>query len=766
MNSIYPHEQFRHESRRSVVTNSNVQPPAYFDVMGMVKRRIFLILALGFLGVLGGAIFFFNATKIYESSASLYVEDASPLIGPTRTSGSDNNTGSSIEKFIEVLGSDRIVGPAIVACDPETLKCFSVLEPEDNAIEFIKDQLFVRSSDKKAESGVITVSLTSTYEDEARRILVSILNVFDEFVSATAAKSSHRNVQTIAKMKNDNSEELAEVQREIDALMAQPHIQSRDGKVLNQHQQRIAIIQEELHQKDSELVKLESLREQIEQAHRDKKPIEDIVVESLSQVNESPLRNYVETQQQLIRLQIEESELSGDFGKSHPDLRRIHEQIQLLKNMRQRQLLSIFGSNTHEETTQIDFYSVATEHLERKISRLISHRSKLDKAMADAKERSIEIEKDCDQLAFLLGQREALSERSMQITDRSIQFGVLEDTKKYDVELINFPTTAQKVFPKLKFCLPIGAMLGCGLGFCWGLLKETREETFRSSKEISDHLELPVLAEIGFFDTRRLKSDDFPHVGGSVIALHRPLSVPGEVYKALRTEILFDGNGRSARVFQVTSPQPADGKSSVAANLAVTLAQSGRRVVLVDCDLRRPAIAKLFSLDETTSGLTSLLLDEAEIEDVIEASGVENLSLICSGERYSNPADILTSDGLPSLLDMLDQKFEYVILDTPPLLPVADSVVIAKFVDAIFLTIRIREGSKVASEKAVERLASARAKIQGVIVNGLKPSHSEGFLDSEKSLYGCGLSARYGAANAYGDSHGLHPAKIKPSQPV
>lgn len=762
MNSIYSREHIVNELREA----NGQHVDRYFDVLAMVKRKLPMISACGLLGILAGLSFHFNATEVYESTASLFVDDASLDVGSVRRSDSTNGFDSSIEKYIEVLQSDRIIGPAIDACDRSTLRSLDTLEPDDNVIEFIKENLYVRSSDKKSESGVISISLNSTQEDEAKKILVAILNVFDDFISSTTEKLGGKNLQTITQMQAQNAVEMEEKQREIDDLMLKPHIQSSEGKVLNQHQQHVVKIQEELHENESALVKLGALRQQIADAHSEGQPIEDIVVESLQEVDTNPLRDYSETQDELIRLRMVESELYGDYGGDHPKVKNVREQIRVLTNMRERQLLALFGSNTNDEASKIDFYSIAISHLDRKITMLKSHQLRLTSAMKIAKQKSIEIKKDCDRLTFLLGQREALSQRSMEMTDHSIQMSVLRDAKKREVELINYPTTAQKVFPKLKLCLPVGAVMGCGLGFCWGLYRETRDRTFRSSKEISDSLGIPVVAEIGYFDTRRLKSEKFQNIGGSVIALHRPLSIPGEAYKSLRTEILFDTPDCGTKVIQITSPLPGDGKSSVAANIAVTLSQAGRRVILVDCDLRRPALSELFSLDQSLPGLTSVLLDQAELRDAIQETGIENLDVLSSGKRYSNPADILTRNGLSDLLAALGDNYDFIILDTPPLLPVTDSSIISNFVDTIFLTLRVREGSQISAAQALRRLASVQNKIYGIIVNGITRQQSCGFSNAANTYatstyYGQSLSRRYGSENAYGDTRGLESATIK-----
>ena len=733
----------------------------YFDVIGMIRRQSRLILGGIVLGILAAVAYFFYATPVYESSASLFIDE--PSLTAISVAGSRNagRPNPAIEKYIEILGSDRIIGPAIETYGSQNLFSLSEFENADDQIEFIKESLYVRSSDKKAQSGVISISLASTVESDATQLLVSMLDVFEEFIVDANEKVGGENVETMTQMRAENSLESEAVQREIDQLMLKPHIQADDGKVLNQFQQQLVKLQEELHLNESQKVKLESLLQRIEQARQQGQPIEDVVIESLDEVDSSPLRHNAEIQQELMTLKMRETELVGDFGNGHPDVVNVREQITLLQGERKRQLLSLFGSYAEDEQVTLDFYSQSVSHVNNKLSLLGFHHDKLEAAMLATKQKSLAIEKDCDRLTFLLGQRDALSQKSMKMMDHAIELGVLRDSKRRNIELIDFPTTAQKVHPKLKLCGLVGVVLGGMMGFAIGLFRETTEQKFHSAKEVHDALGVPVLAELGPYDTRRLKSEEFKHLSGSLISLHRPLSAPAEVYKALRTKLLFDTVNCDSKIIQIVSPLQGDGKSSVAANLAVSLAQSGRQVLLIDGDLRRPTIEKTFALPQGRPGLTTLLIGECEINDVIQTTEIECLSVLTSGQLYSNAAEILTGQRLPELLDALSQKFDYVILDTPPILPVSDAKIIANYADLILMTLRIRKGVQTAAQKAMQRLGPAQDKVAGLIVNVASHKEANGYLDLTQ-IGGAGMSTSYGRTNAYGDSTGLTAAEVAP----
>lgn len=197
-----------------------------------------------------------------------------------------------------------------------------------------------------------------------------------------------------------------------------------------------------------------------------------------------------------------------------------------------------------------------------------------------------------------------------------------------------------------------------------------------------------------------------------LITLSDPRSPVSEAYRTLRTNLSFYSVDDPIESLVVTASATDDGKSTVAANLAVTMAQSGRRTILVDCDLRRPSLHSLFDLD-TEPGLTNVILgdfDGLPLQD----TAVENLSLLASGPKPPNPADMLGSKRIDALIAELTNLADFVIFDSPPALAVTDAAVLGAKVDGVLLVISAGKTRREHAERAKETLEKARVRIVGV----------------------------------------------------
>jgi non-specific protein-tyrosine kinase len=197
-----------------------------------------------------------------------------------------------------------------------------------------------------------------------------------------------------------------------------------------------------------------------------------------------------------------------------------------------------------------------------------------------------------------------------------------------------------------------------------------------------------------------------------LITLTDPRSPVSEAYRTLRTNLSFYSVDNPIRSLVITASASDDDKSAVAANLAVTMAQSGRSTILVDCDLRRPTLHDLFQLD-AEPGLTNMVLGEYEGLP-LQATSVENLSLLASGPKPPNPADMLGSKRVDALIEELVGKADFVIFDSPPAIAVTDAAVLGAKVDGVLLVISAGKTRRDHAERAKETLEKARARIVGV----------------------------------------------------
>jgi non-specific protein-tyrosine kinase len=212
----------------------------------------------------------------------------------------------------------------------------------------------------------------------------------------------------------------------------------------------------------------------------------------------------------------------------------------------------------------------------------------------------------------------------------------------------------------------------------------------------------------------------------NLITLIDPRSPISEAYRTLRTNLSFYSLDNPIRTLVVTSPAVGEGKSTTVANLAVTLAQSGRRTILVDCDLRRPSLHELFDLN-SAPGLTNLVLDEVD-RPPLQETAVDNLWLLASGPQPPNPADMLGTRKVDQVVETLTEMADIVLFDAPPVIAVTDAAVLGAKVDGVLLVISAGKTRREHAERAKELLEKARVRIVGVtLTNAPRDSSIRGY---------------------------------------
>jgi len=305
----------------------------------------------------------------------------------------------------------------------------------------------------------------------------------------------------------------------------------------------------------------------------------------------------------------------------------------------------------------------------------------------------------------------------------------LVSVETLDVPVV--PTTPTNPRPVLWLCL--AAALGLLSGTALALLRSTLDTRIRSKSDVEAAGDAPVIGAIGF------------HVDAStspLIVVDEPRSPLAESFRALRTNlqfVAFDGQRRS---FVVTSAMPSEGKSTTAANLAVCLAETGASVLLVDADLRRPRVAELMGL-EGAAGLTDLLVGRAELVDVVQPWGGSRLSVLPSGSVPPNPSELLGSVAMSSLIAEAEAAHDFVVIDSPPLLPVTDAAVLSRRVSGLIVVVAARRSTRHQLRQALASVSEIGSRTLGVVLT-MVPARGAG-------AYGYGAYTGYFAAQS--ESH-------------
>jgi len=262
--------------------------------------------------------------------------------------------------------------------------------------------------------------------------------------------------------------------------------------------------------------------------------------------------------------------------------------------------------------------------------------------------------------------------------------------------------------------LIVGGMLGVGLAF----FREYLDDTIKDEEGVRRVLGYPVLSIIPHIG-RRSKED----IGDAekapertLIAKLEPKSPAAEAFRSLRTSIHYSGLQKAKQVLLVSSTFPGEGKTTLSANLAVTLAQTGGKVLLVGCDLRRPTLHTLFD-QPNTPGLTELLVGDATLDQAIHPTGLFNLDFISAGTTPPNPAELLGSEAMATVLKDLRQRYDTILLDAPPLLAVTDAAVLTTQADLVLLVLQVGRVPLKLAGRTRDVLGSVQAPVAGIILN-------------------------------------------------
>jgi capsular exopolysaccharide synthesis family protein len=310
------------------------------------------------------------------------------------------------------------------------------------------------------------------------------------------------------------------------------------------------------------------------------------------------------------------------------------------------------------------------------------------------------------------------------------------------------------VSPNLQMNIAIGLFLGLGFGVGFVFLKEALSTKIRTPEDLKkeNFVNLTTIAamynEVRRISKKGLVSIQGRIIDGYIITISSPLSPVAEAFRGLRTNLQYSQIDKPLKSVVVTSANPGEGKSTVATNLAVTYAQSEKRVLLIDGDLRKPTVHNILDLNKKP-GLTNMLFDNIDLSAGIQKTVVDNLHVITSGDSLTNPADLLGSQKMKRLLTLLQEKYDVVIFDSPPVLAATDASILSTITDGVIIVTSSRK-TKVDDIKVTrDSIEGVNGKILGTVLNNF--DHREN--------YGSKYSYQYYQYGSYGKSANGHKKK-------
>ena len=299
-----------------------------------------------------------------------------------------------------------------------------------------------------------------------------------------------------------------------------------------------------------------------------------------------------------------------------------------------------------------------------------------------------------------------------------------------NISVADFATPPETPIAPRRLTTVLAAMfLSTLFGMGLALFLEYLDDTIHTSEEVESYLQLPALAVIPTIDSmtrRRLllvgASEDGESKANSELLIHMDSrSALAEAYRQLRTSILLSTAGHAPKSLLITSSLPAEGKTTTAVNTAISLAQTGAKVLIIDADMRRPRLHSVFNISNA-AGLSTLLSSELSNNDILDTVQYDNdsmLNLLPSGPVPPNPAELIGSEQMAELLKILQDKFTHVVIDSPPIASFTDGVLIASMVDGVILVVHSGKSSRQVVRRSRQLLQDIGAKIFGVVLNNV-----------------------------------------------
>ncbi len=754
------------------------------DYWRAIRKRLWLVIGITVLLTTLAAIYMARKPNIFRANAVIQVDleqNNQELVNPDRRTSGANQDPSYFNTQLQLLGSDSLLRRAVKDLNLDSNKEFLKARADESTSTWksLLRAVGLNSDVKKKEpvgvdevSGSAGTTLASSDEIAEAVRLAPYVEIIKKNFTAEPRRESRTTDKTTrlidVTFTHTDPEFSALVVNGISEVFTKINQEKRTGtsrKTNDFLQERIAQLQSEIKSGENKLVeltknagilktdkdqtlvldRLSGLNKQFLEAENQRKNAEakynavNKSPETVSaQVEESMIRytterengmrdRYNDTQKKIDDFTAEKNRLLEEFLPTAQEVKEVDTRIRTLSE----------GLKKANQSNQEDLDS-----FRKRTANVLVNNLRTDYLKAKAQEESIKASLDA-QYNQAQGQNQSGVLLKLLQQDIETKKGFLENLNKTqrenDVQVVgtdnnisvtDFATPPeQPIGPRRLTTVAAAMFLSTLFGMGLALFLEYLDDTIRTSEEVESFLQLPALAVIPTIDSmakRRLllvgANDEGESKGNTDFLIHMdPRSSLAEAYRQLRTSILLSTAGHAPKSLLITSSLPAEGKTTTAVNTAISLAQTGAKVLIIDADMRRPRLHSIFNISNA-QGLSTILASELSNDDILNAvqyDGDSKLNLLPSGPVPPNPAELIGSEQMAELLKILQGKFTHVVIDSPPIASFTDGVLIASMVDGVILVVHSGKSSRQVVRRSRQLLQDIGAKVFGVVLNNV-----------------------------------------------
>jgi capsular exopolysaccharide synthesis family protein len=653
--------------------------------------RIIVICLLA--SLISGLVYLSRTPRTYESSSTILLQQSVPKVISDAVASSSNTTGY-LNTQCEIIRSTTILTAAL---DGPLNNSIQALRTASDQVLYLKD---IVAAEPDKDGDAIVVSVICSDPNDAAVIANGVVSAYLSF-------QIKQNTSTADQVSSVLSDEMQRRENELAALHKQI-LESRSNPDVG----RVAI----------ESGKLTALSNELTQQHEHTIDLKFDINEA-GMVQDDPVR--------LVRLI---SKLSGEDSAANYSQTIIDPMLLFQYRDAQRKLSELIEDQGLDSSNPV--VETARNRLQRLEGEMGKAASEVKDQLVEETDESVRKEATLQQQLEVeqefaaqnnskaaefdeLNERAQRIERAIDVLDTQIkQVNVTEDVAGRMTASVLEPAKAElaPIGPRRASTMGISIVVGLALGLGVGMCRELADQHLRSAHEVISAFQLPIL---GVVPSIRGKKD--VELRGRVMAL-KPHSVVAETYRSLRISLDFGQYGPPPRTLLFTSPGIGDGKTTSCSNLAVAFARSGRRVLLIDADCRKPMVHRVFGVYADV-GISNVLEGKLPWEQAVRSTDVPGLDILPCGPLPENPSELLTSTAMVNLLEQVSKVYDRVLLDSSPLGAVSDARVLAGRADATVLVVREGRCVRAMAELARDALQSVGANVLGVVINDSRRRH-------------------------------------------
>jgi tyrosine-protein kinase Etk/Wzc len=559
-----------------------------------------------------------------------------------------------------------------------------LLQPLNYAVKDLQSNLEVSPI---RNTRLIRLKLNATHLEAAQGLLSSVITAYQD-------RKIKQKTQMASKALEFIDQQLNTVDRQLQKAVGQLKRFKEDNKLISLSESvKVAVDQlAELENSQKELMIVSQQSRFLLTALEGQHTIDKESLYALGNTMNQELLISLATD--LSQLQAQRASLRSRFTEFHPNIQALDKKISRLKGKIRAEVESLVASLD----TQQKALAREIKGAEKRLEKLPEAERRLADLTRQAKVYQ-------DTYSFMLEKRGEL-----QVT-RASQIGDIWVVEPAYADPIRIKP---RVMLNLVLAVIVGLVLGIGVAFFLDYL----DDSVKNAEDIHALVQVPILGTIGH---QQFNKNKHPSSDGRFLISKESNSQLAESFRTFRTNLLFTSVDQPRRLMIFTSPLPESGKTTCAANMAVVLANMGKKVLLVDTDLRKPVLHRIFRC-RRSPGLVNVLVEEdwqKVLSEAIQDTHVKNLNLLVCGNRPPNPNEMLGSEKMGQLIDSLAQRFEFVLFDSPPILTVSDALVLSQRLDGAVLVVRGGRTSRTSLKNVVDIFSKAQTEIMGIVLNDI-----------------------------------------------